>query len=152
MFVREESIHIAAPPEVVYDYVSDIGRHPQWAAQKLEMRKLADGRFESVATMGLLKAKAVIHVEAAERPGRFVYVADDNISGPHRWSLAIKPQGDGSQLTLRMERMHEAVWARVMQPIAMWPLIGHPGVLRGLAQIKMQIETAVPAKAASLAP
>jgi uncharacterized protein YndB with AHSA1/START domain len=140
MFAREESIHIDATPEAVYDYVADIGRHPEWAAQKLVMRPLGDGRFESLMTMGAMKARAVVRVEAAERPTAFTYVADDNVSGPHRWTFEIKPDESGSRITLRMERMHEGLLFRVMQPIVMWPLIGHPGVLKGLARIKRQVE------------
>src|SRR5579864_7952525 len=125
MFAREETIHIDASPEAVYDYLSDIGRHPEWAAQKLVMRPLGDGRFESSMTMGAMKARAVIHVDAAEPPRTFVYTADDNVSGPHRWTFDIKPEGAGSTVTLRMERMHDGLLLRILQPIVMWPLIGH---------------------------
>ena len=140
MFVKQESIQIDAPPSAVYDYVSDIARHPEWAAQKLTMRALGDGRFESLMTMGAMKAVAVIHVETADRPKTFSYVADDNVSGPHRWTFTIEPEGAGSKVTFRMERMHEALVARIMQPVVMWPLIGHPGVLKGLARIKSHVE------------
>lgn len=140
MFAREESIHIDASPEAVYDYVSDIGRHPEWAAQDLVIRPSGDGRFESVVTMGALKAKAVITVQVSERPSRFVYVAQDDVSGPHRWTFDIEPDASGTRLTFRMERMHDALWARILQPVVMWPLIGHPGVLKALAAIKRHLE------------
>ena len=31
MFVKRKTITIDAPPEAVYDYVSDISRHTEWA-------------------------------------------------------------------------------------------------------------------------
>lgn len=140
MFVREKSIHIEASPEAVYDYVSDIGRHPEWAKQKLIMRPLGDGRFESLMTMGALKAVSVIHVEKADRPRTFVYVADDNVSGPHRWRFDITPQSGGSNVKFTLERMHEALFIRLLQPVVMFPLIGRPGMLKGLANIKRTLE------------
>lgn len=142
MFAREEWIRIDASPEALYDYISDIGRHPEWAAQKLLMRPLGDGRFESVMAMGALKAVSVIHVEAADRPRTFVYVADDNVSGPHRWRFDIKPDGAGSKVTFGMERMHERVFMRLLQPVVMFPLIGHPGMLTALRNIKRTVESA----------
>ena len=140
MFAREESIHIQASPEAVYDYVSDIGRHPEWANQKLVMRQLGDGRFESFMTMGLLKARAVVHVEVAERPKRFVYVADDDVSGPHRWHFDISPDATGSTVRFGLERMHERFPFKLVQPILLFPLIGHPGMSKGLARIKATLE------------
>ena len=35
MFVKRKTITIDAPPEAVYDYVSDISRHTEWARHKL---------------------------------------------------------------------------------------------------------------------
>ena len=140
MFARDESIHIEASPEAVYDYVSDIGRHPEWAKQKLVMRQLDDGRFESHMAMGLLKAIAVIRTEVAERPNQFVYVADDDVSGPHRWHFDITPEGNGSRVSFGFERMHEAFPFKLFQPILLFPLIGHPGMKAGLARIKARVE------------
>jgi uncharacterized protein YndB with AHSA1/START domain len=140
MFARDESVHIDASPDAVYDYVSDISRHPEWAKQKLVMRPLGDGRFESHMAMGPLKARAVIHVEVAERPRRFVYVADDDVSGPHRWHFDISPDANGSEVRFGLERMHETFPFTLMQPLLLFPLIGHPGMRTGLARIKARIE------------
>jgi hypothetical protein len=140
MFAREESIHIEASPEAVYDYISDIERHPEWANQTLVMQSLGDGRFESLMTMGAMKARAVIHVELSERPTRFVYVADDDVSGPHRWHFDISSDTTGSTVRFGLERMHEKFPFRLMQPILFFPLIGRPGMRKGLTRIKATLE------------
>jgi hypothetical protein len=140
MFTREESIHIEASPEAIYNYVFDIGRHPEWANEKLVMRQLGDGRYESHMTMGPLKARALIHVEIAERPTRFVYVAEDDVSGPHRWHFDIRPDTTGSTVRFGFERMHEALMFKLVQPILLYPLIGRPGMRKGLARIKAKLE------------
>jgi hypothetical protein len=142
MFMREESVHIEASPEAVYDYVSDIGRHPEWAAQKLLMQPLGDGRFESTMHMWPLKAVSVINIETAERPRTFVYVADDNVSGPHRWRFDITPDSGGSNVKFTLERMHEGLFMRLVQPVIMFPLIGRPGMVTALRNIKGTIEGA----------
>jgi len=140
MFIREESIHIEAPTEAVYDYLSDIRRHPEWAAQKLSMREIEGGRLESIMTLWPLKVRSVIHIETAERPRRFVYVSEDELSTPHRWRFDITPESGGSRVKFSMERMTNPLLVRIMQPALMWPIFGHPGMLNGLRNIKRTLE------------
>src|SRR3954471_18141765 len=75
---RERSILINATPEAVYDYVSDVMHHPDWAAQKMEMKHTGGpdagvgAEFEStVHFMGHVAGR--LKVIEASRPGRFVY-------------------------------------------------------------------------------
>lgn len=140
MFAREEAIHIEASPEAIYEYVSDFGRHPEWANQKLVMHQRPDGRFESDMAMGPLKAHTVLHVEVAERPTRFVFMADDDFSGPHRWHFNISPDSGGSKVRYGFERMHNRFPFTILQPLLLFPAIGHPGLIKGLAGIKRHVE------------
>lgn len=140
MFAREESIHVDAPPEAVYDYVSDLTRHPEWAAQKMTMRNAGSGRFESVVVSGPITARSVLRIEAARRPEDFIYVADDDVSGPHRWHFNISTESNGSRVKLGFERMHDRFPFTVLQPLVFYPLIGHPGLVKGLANIKRVVE------------
>ena len=141
MFAQEKSTDVNAAPEEVYDYVSDLRRHPEWAAQELEVKELEDGQFASTVTFGPVKLKSKLHVEASERPRRLVFVSDDGLA-PHRWRFEIKPQRGGSVLTFGFERMSGPVLIRIAQPILMWPLVGNPGMERGLANIKQNVERA----------
>jgi len=141
MFRKEESIHIDVAPEVVFDYVSDIRRHPEWAAEKLVIEESEPGRFDSLATVGPLKLKATTRIETSDRPHRFSYVADDGLA-PHRWSFVIAPESGGSHITFSMERLTDPLWARVIQPLILFPMVGHPGMVTGLAAIKRNLEAA----------
>lgn len=150
MFRKYESIHVEAAPEVVFDYVSDLRRHPEWAAQKLVMDESEPGRFDSVATMGAVKFKATTRIETSNRPYRFAYISDDGLA-PHRWSFDIVPEGGGCHVTFSMQRMTDPWWAVVIQPLILFPLVGHPGMVKGLASIKRHLEGAEmqPAQASS---
>lgn len=139
MFKKTESIHIDAAPEVVFDYVSDLRRHPEWAAQKLLMEETEPGRFDSIATLGPMKFKATTRIEASDRPRRLAYISDDGLA-PHRWTFVIVPESGGSRVTFSLERMTDPWWAVVAQPLILFPLVGHPGMISGLASIKRNLE------------
>lgn len=139
MFKKAESIHIDASPELVFDYVSNIRRHPEWAAQKLSMEETEPGRFDSVVVVGPLKLKATTRVETSDRPSRFAYVSDDGLA-PHRWTFDIAPESGGSHVTFGLQRLTDPLWALVIQPLILFPLIGHPGMITGLASIKKNLE------------
>lgn len=139
MFAQEKSIDIDAAPEAVFDYVADLQRHPEWAAQKLEIVPRDDGRFDSTVTIGPAKLKAVLSVESSDKPRRFVFVSDDGLA-PHRWHFDISPRTGGSRLRFGFERMSGPMIIRIAQPILMWPLVGNPGMDKGLANIKRQLE------------
>ena len=141
MFAQEKSIDIDAAPEEVYDYVADLRRHPEWAAQKLDIVERDDGRFDSTVTIGPAKLKAVLSVESAQRPRRFVFISDDGLA-PHRWHFDITPRSGGSRLKFGFERMSAPMIIRMAQPILMWPLVGNPGMEKGLSNIKRQVEAA----------
>jgi len=40
MFRRSNSVHIDAPLEAIFDYVSNFTRHPEWAHEKIEIESV----------------------------------------------------------------------------------------------------------------
>jgi Polyketide cyclase / dehydrase and lipid transport len=139
MYRKEESIHIDAAPEVVFDYVSNIRRHPEWAAQDLVIEESEPGRFESVATIGPLQLKATTRIESSDRPHRLTYISDDGLA-PHRWYFDITPEPGGSHVAFGMERLKDPLVVRVIQPLILYPIFGRPGMVAGLASIKRHLE------------
>lgn len=133
-FARDESIVVQAAPEIVFDYLSDITRHGEWAGDKLTVKQVGPGRWESLVDIGI-KASAVITVESSERPRRFVYVCDDNVSGLYRWTFTLAPAPRGTRLTHRVERLRGPLLVRMIQPWVMWPLAARPSTRRGLQNI-----------------
>ena len=142
-FAREETIQIQAPASTVFDYVADVRRHPEWAAQRLQVR--ARGRdtdplntYDSTARLGL-PIRGTIRIVSAEPPLRFAYECED-MSGHHLWTMSLRTVGGGSRLTMRVERLAGPLWVRLLQPILMWPLVGRPGVRKALVNIKRSVE------------
>ena len=149
MFRREKSISIAAAPEAVFHYVADIGRHGEWGAQVWDIT-LEPGpehgpgtTFAASAHTGLF-GRSLIRVVAEEAPVRFVYDCLD-YSGHHRWSMFLTPEGEGTRLRYRMERLQGPWWMRLTQPILIWPFAGRRYVQTGLANIKAILEADYPA-------
>jgi hypothetical protein len=143
-FAREETIQIQAPASSVFDYVADVRRHPEWAAQRLEVRPQdRDGSplstYDCTAHLGM-PIRGTIRVVSADPPLRFAYECED-MSGRYLWTMSVRTLGGGSRLTMRVERLSGPFWVRLLQPIIIWPLIGLPGVRRGLANIKDQMES-----------
>jgi hypothetical protein len=154
-FQREMSIYIEAVPETVFRYVADIGRHAEWSTQRLSITSEPGpehgpgATFASSVWVGfLLPTKAHIRVIAEEPPDRFVYECQD-LSGYYRWTMLLQPEGKGTRLTQRMERLQGPLWIRLLQPGLVWPLYGHRAVGNGLAHIKAHLEAT---KAESLSP
>ncbi|HEY8642299.1 MAG TPA: SRPBCC family protein [Candidatus Dormibacteraeota bacterium] len=140
-FVREVTVVVEAPPDAVFDYVSEVVRHGEWAGDKLTVTATGAGTYHSVVDMGM-KVPAEISVETSERPRRFGYVCDDSLSGKYRWTFALEPTGSGTRLTHQVERLRGPLLVRLIQPWVMWPLLGRPSTARGLNNIKKHLEAA----------
>jgi Polyketide cyclase / dehydrase and lipid transport len=146
-FAREENIQIQAPASRIFDYVADVRRHPEWAAQRLVVRSqdgngVSVGTYESTAYLGL-PIRGRIRIVSAEPPLRFAYECED-MSGHYLWTMSLRSLGGGVRLTMRVERLAGPWWVRLLQPVFIWPLVGRRGVRRALANIRRQIETSIP--------
>lgn len=146
MYYREVSIHIAATPETVFDYVTDVARHGEWAANDLVVKREPGPEhgpgtnFSSkVNFMGEIVGHGVVLEE--DRPSRFVYECEDS-SGHWRWTMALQPETQGTRLAHRFERIRAPLWVLAVQTWLLYPLVGKPAMQRGLANIKERVESA----------
>lgn len=144
MYYREVSTHIDVAPEKVFDYVTDITRHGEWAANDLVIRREPGPehgpgtRFSSrVNFMAEIAAKGVVLEE--DRPRRFVYECEDS-SGHWRWTFALESEAQGTLLTHRFERIQAPLWVLLIQSWLLYPLVGRPAMQKGLANIKAHVE------------
>ncbi len=142
MFARGESIQIDASPEAVFDYLADVSKHGEWAADGIvSQRELGPDRgvgvrFTSrVNVLGENVARGVV-VEA-DRPRRFVYEVEDR-TGHWRWTMTFRLEGSGTQLIHAFERIKAPLWVRLGQ-IPIYRFAGRPGIRRGLANIKAHL-------------
>jgi hypothetical protein len=140
MFAKLKTVTIDASPEAVYDYVSDISRHAEWAKHKLVIRKVGEGRYESSTEVLHLEPRSVLEVETTDRPRRFSFISNDSIAGRYRWYFDISPEGTGSKVDYGLERLEAPLAVKLLQPWLMWPADGRGGVVTGLANIKRNLE------------
>ncbi|HLF71385.1 MAG TPA: SRPBCC family protein [Dehalococcoidia bacterium] len=144
MFHRESTVHVDASPEAVFDYVTDVRRHPEWANEPMEIaldpgpERGKGAKFHStVKFMGTVKATGEVIEET--RPSRFVYECEDS-SGHYRWTFTLTPEDGGTRLSHLSERLEAPIYVRVMQPI-LWPFVGAKMVGGGVANIKRNLES-----------
>jgi uncharacterized protein YndB with AHSA1/START domain len=148
-FKRSLSIHVDAPPEVLYDYLTDLRRHPEWADQPMEMT--VHGEQVQPGTTFSSKVKLLVNIHATgrvvemQKPERFVYECKDS-AGEHRWTMEILPEEDGSRLTQTLERIWVPFHIKMFQAWVMWPLMGRPEIRNGLANIKTRVEALLPTR------
>jgi uncharacterized protein YndB with AHSA1/START domain len=148
LFARDVQIHIQASCTEVFNYLVDIRRHCEWAANPLEIRHFSGptagvgATFESVARRTARVAGTFtgrIRIVAVEPPHRFAYEVEDN-TGRYRWTMTITPEGNGTKLTQRMAKLSGPWLINLFQPWLIWPLIGRPQVKGGLDRIKICLE------------
>jgi hypothetical protein len=148
MFNREMNIFVNVPADQVYELVSDIRRHPEWAFNPLEIRHIAGpeqglgATFSSVAhrVAGIVETfQGQICVVIDEPPNQFAFETHDT-SGRYRWTFIVTPEGNGSRLTQRMEKLSGPWILRYVQPAILWPLFGRSQVRGGLENIKTLLE------------
>jgi uncharacterized protein YndB with AHSA1/START domain len=82
-------MQIAAPADRVFDYVSDVANHPEWANPKANLRMdqvsgvgpALGARYHSEQVFVGKKASADIDVTAFERPSRFAFRLTQHVEG-----------------------------------------------------------------------
>ncbi|MFN2594257.1 MAG: SRPBCC family protein [Actinomycetota bacterium] len=111
-FVR--SIHISAPPEVVWELITDVKRHPEFAGDQSITKVIHfDGPLEVGARwtadekIGPMKFTAPSEVTVLTDPVEFGWKSfppakDEDHQAQVHWVYRIAPEGNGVQLTLEM--------------------------------------------------
>jgi hypothetical protein len=134
-FERTHSIFIQATPEAVYDYVSDLNRHPEWAHEKMTMDAPAGS-----APAGAQFSSTVRFMGSVKGSGRVIEAQDS--SGLHRWNFLCQPEGEGTRLTYVTERIEAPFYFKLLQAPVFYPAFGRTMMGTGLEKIKAAVESA----------
>ena len=120
----EQTIELAAAPEVVWDLVSDITRTPDWSpvVQRSEWigehaAPVQDARFRGHNRFRGARWTRECVVTAAERPALFAFsTLAAGGEEQTRWRYRIEPaDGGGTQLSLAFESVTIPPWVRFLQ-------------------------------------
>lgn len=121
----EHSVEVDAPPEVVYELVSDITRTPEWSPVVKNSEWLggathaeAGARFVGHNRFNGFRWSRECEVSEAE-PGRLFAFSTFGKQGEEqtRWRYEIEPEGDGSRVTLAYEIVTMPRWVRFLRKL-----------------------------------
>jgi carbon monoxide dehydrogenase subunit G len=101
----ETTFDVAAPPEIVYGVISDIGHWPEWtpACKKAELLDDGEMRVGYRARLTMRSAPVAVWTATEVTPGRS-FTWESKASGVRTsgWHIA-EPSGTGSRVTLGIE-------------------------------------------------
>ncbi|MEA2646957.1 MAG: Polyketide cyclase / dehydrase and lipid transport [Chloroflexota bacterium] len=128
---------LPAPPEEVYAAISDLTRHPEWAADPVEIQLVeGDGgpgsRYSSTATSKGKRITADITVTDATPPGRFAFDVSD-LTGQYRHVFTVTAVDGGSQVERRISASLSASQAALFYLVYL--PVKRPNARRALANL-----------------
>ena len=127
-FTHAISTWVQVPPEVAFDYVADITRHPEWADSPMTVEALdappvqVGSRFRAVGHQGGRDWPSDLIVTAYDRPTRFAFTAT---GGPvptteghlHRHEFLLGEERGGTRLVVRRTNPFPGRAARLLSPL-----------------------------------
>lgn len=145
MAIVERSTTINAPAAQVFEYVSDITRHPEWAAHKLEVQSKSQSSaqvgstYETIGQPFGAQPGTVTITELV--PGQKIVYESDGPVGHFRHVFLIQSEGDaGVRLTKTMEPLKiSSLPLRLLGPIVTG-LIAPRGLDGDLQRIREKLE------------
>lgn len=139
-------VWIETDPTTVFNYVSDLTKHPEWSGGELKIEPLAPGpvtvgsQYRSVGEVATQKDRHnALRVTELQSPSRFTFVANDPDFGDVTHVFTFTPEAGGT----RMERtvtMNLPALRTVLFRTVVWPLIGHPMMNKAFATLKTKLE------------
>jgi uncharacterized protein YndB with AHSA1/START domain len=108
----QASVQVSAPPEKVYELVSDVRRMGEWSPECRHCEWL-DGatgptvgaRFKGSNKNGLIRWSTKPRVVVADEGREFTFVTDIRGKDLTRWSYRFEPEGSGTKVTESFEMM-----------------------------------------------
>jgi uncharacterized protein YndB with AHSA1/START domain len=142
------SIQVKAPPERVYSYVADFGRHPEWSPDDMRIQALTPGparvgsKFKAEGTLQGKRNPSEVEITDLRPPGRIAFTATDK-SGPLYHEFKFMPQDGGTlverQLSApRLPFAQQAVRTALM--LIFLPLAVRPNFMKALNMMKTNVD------------
>jgi len=129
-------IEIEAPRERVYEYVSDMTRHHEWAANTIRLEPDGDGYRSYGRQVGHENRNLLTIVERTP-PIRFVFESLGR-EGRFRHVFEIEGAAGKTHLVKRFEVVHAAAPLRILSPL--FSLVGRRNMRGDVRRIKARLE------------
>ena len=144
--IRSHQVFVHASLQSVFDYVSDLTRHPEWSGGRLRIEAIIPGpiavgkEYISHGDVAAQKDRPnTVQVTQYEPPHRFAFVSKDPDFGrvPHEFTFT--EQTGGVLITRKMTVSLKPIVAIAFR-FLIYPLIGSPSMNKSLEALKKKLE------------
>jgi len=144
--VHSHQVSVRAPLQLVFDYVSDLTRHPEWSGGELSIEVVRAGPIEvgkeyishgQVATQK--NRPNTVQITEYEPPRMFGFIAKDPDFGKVSHVFTFTEQNSGVLVTRTMTVSLNPLIAFLFR-FFIYPLIGRPSMNRSMAALKTKLE------------
>lgn len=140
-------VTIQAPPETIFNYISDLTRHSEWSGGPLKVEALSSGPVAAGSQYishgdlpGQKNRRNELRVVKLQSPSLFEFVAKDPGFGEVVHTFTIKPQAEGRTLVERTVTTTLPPFMALMSRLFLHPMIGKPMMNKSLASLKARLE------------
>lgn len=143
---RAEQILVRAPLRSTFDYVSDLGRHPEWSGGlSIEERTpgpIAVGKeYASRGEVAIQKDRPnTVRISVYEPPHRFGFIARDPDFGNVSHEFKFAQQGQDVLIIRTMTLSLHPIIA-ILFRFLVYPFLSRPSTRKSLASLKARAET-----------
>jgi len=144
--LRSHQVFVNAPLRTVFDYVSDLTRHPEWSGGELKIDAISPGpiavgkEYFSRGEVAIQKDRPnTVQVTEYEPPHKFGFAANDPDFGKvtHVFTFTQKNEGVLVERTMTVKlNPFVAFGFRFF----VYPLIGSPSMNKAMARLKAKLE------------
>lgn len=144
--VRSHQVLVRATLPSVFDYVSDLSRHPEWSGGELKIEAVTSGPI-AVGKEYFSRGEVVVQKDRPnkvritdyEPPRKFGFVATDPDVGDVSHIFTFAEQKDGILIERTMTLSLHPIVALLFR-FFVYPLIGSPSMNKSLARLKSRLE------------
>lgn len=145
--IRTTQVLVRAPLQKVFDYISDLTKHPEWSGGEL--------RIEPTAPSPIAVGKEYVsHGEVATQKNRPNQLQVTEYQSPHKFSfVAIDPdfgkvfhvftftEQSGGVMVARQVTLNLNPFVAFAFRLIVYPLIGNPAMQKAFAKLKAKLES-----------
>ena len=144
--VRTHKVLVNAPLQSVFDYVSDLTRHPEWSGGELKIEAVTAGpiaigkEYVSRGEVAVQKDRPnTVRISEYQPPHTFGFVANDPDFGDVSHVFTFTEQNKGILIERAMTVSLNPIVA-VLFRFFIYPFVGRPSMDRSLAKLKEKLE------------
>ena len=144
--VRSHQVLVHTPLQYVFDYVSDLTRHPEWSGGELKIEAVSPGpiavgkEYRSLGEVAHQKDRPnTVQVNEYEPPHKFGFIANDPDFGKVSHIFTFVEQSGGVLVTRTMIVNLNPLVAIGFR-FLVYPLIGSPSMNKAMAKLKATLE------------